>query len=105
MLRFAAVLVTLAIAQPLFAQTPSSPRATARFGALRQAGDPYRKLFTTPPAMKPAAAEAAPKKKVVCGLTMIEGDSSIDPNMAKAFPKQDGAAHTIRAIDPPTCKP
>jgi hypothetical protein len=105
MSRLAIALVTLAIAHPVFAQSPPASRATTRFGALRQEGDPYRKLFAATPALKPSTAEARPAKKIVCGLTMIEGDPSIDPKMAKAFPKKDGVAHTIRSIEPPVCKP
>jgi len=105
MSRLAIALVTLAIAHPVFAQSPLASRATARFGALRQEGDPYRKLFAATPAIKPSPAEARPEKTIVCGLTMIEGDASIDPRMAKPLPKQDGVEYTVRSVTPSICNP
>src|SRR5690349_10391496 len=104
MSRTAALLVALAIAPPVFAQRPT-PGTTARFGALRPENpDPYRKLFVQPPPVAQRSAQAAAKRKVVCGLTIIEGDTSID---SKFFvtKKSDTVDYTLRKIEPPVCKP
>jgi hypothetical protein len=105
MLKAAVVILSVLAADSAFAQSLPNGRASAGFATLRRAGDPYRQLFTAPPAMKPSAAESTSTRKMVCGMTMIEGDASIDPKMAKAFPKKDGSEYTIRSLEPPTCNP
>jgi hypothetical protein len=90
-------------------QSPAPPQATTKFGALRPAKSPYRQLFQAQTALEAAVAQqvqqapkSLPKPRVVCGMTMIPGDPSIDPKML-VQPKSDGTKYTIRAIEPPIC--
>jgi hypothetical protein len=100
-------------AMPVSADQQSvDPSATARFGSLRQAqANPYGRLFEVREALKQATEQAsksaapAPKKKIVCGMTVIEVGPEIDPKMGVTPPKGDKVKHTIRAIDPPICNP
>lgn len=66
---------------------------------------PQRPLIEVPPpgAMRPdRAAKAGPR--VVCGTTLVPGDSSIDPGIqARVAPPT--ARPTIRAVEPPICWP
>ena len=48
------------------------------------------------------ARRASPKTKVVCGMTVIIVDGSIDPKMAIS-PKPDGGEFTIRRMPKPMC--
>jgi len=81
----------------------------ATFGALRQdvPAKPYRKLFAPEAparqALPPAAQQPAPKRRVVCGLTVVEVDKSIDPKMVREFKDANRPRPTIRAVDPPLC--
>jgi hypothetical protein len=92
-------------------QSPVKPQATTQFGALRpaQSKDPYRKLFDTQTALKAALAQqlhtatSAPAPKVVCGMTLIPANPTIDPKMMVEKPRSDGTKYTIRAVDPPIC--
>ena len=70
--------------------------------------DPYKKLFQ--PQDLRAAARAQQDKSpqparpnVVCGMTVIPTDPSIDPKMIER-PKDDNTRYTIRAVPPPACK-
>jgi len=80
----------------------------ATFGALRHdvPAKPYRKLFAPEAparqAQPPAAQQPAPRR-VVCGLTVIEVDKSIDPKMVRASRDANRPSPTIRAVDPPLC--
>jgi hypothetical protein len=102
------VVVMLAVAQSAFAQFPSSPRDATRLAALRPAqSNPYGKLFAArsfeQPTRDPRAPDQ-PKRRVVCGLTIVHGDPTIDPKFAVAN-RNDAVDYTLRIIDPPTCKP
>jgi hypothetical protein len=46
----------------------------------------------------------AAKPKVLCGMTVIPADPSIDPKFTIAPPDRQ-TKYTIRAIEPPICKP
>lgn len=100
-------------ALPVFAdQAPATPQMTPRLGALRaaQASDPYSKLFEVRSALKQAVEQqsqkaGAPKKRVVCGMTIIEVGPPLDPKMGVTPPKDDKVRYTIRAVDPPVCNP
>jgi hypothetical protein len=101
-------------ASPLAAeQTTADPSSTARLGALRaaQAPNPYSKLFETRQALqqalqdKTAALTPAPKRRVVCGMTVIEVGPDVDPKMGVTPPKDEKTRFTIRAVDPPVCNP
>jgi hypothetical protein len=103
--------VLVAGALPVFAdQGPATPPMTARFGAQRaaQAPDPYSKLFEARSALKQAVEQqsqkaAAPKKRIVCGMTIIEVGPELDPKMGVTPPKDDKVRYTIRAVDPAVC--
>jgi hypothetical protein len=90
-------------------QGPATPRSEALLGALRnaQASNPYSKLFEVRSALKQAeqAAQktAAPKRRVVCGMTVIEISPEIDPKMGVTPLKDDKTRHPIRAVEPPIC--
>ena len=92
-------------------QTPIAPAANAKLGALRQPGraDVYRSLFETREALGRALqdqsrnAVTAPKRTIVCGMTVIEVGPELDPGMAAPTPKDDSVRYTIRAVPPPVC--
>ena len=46
--------------------------------------------------------EAPGKLRVVCGLTIIDGDRALDPKIRIVIPA-DGIDHKIRRISPPVC--
>lgn len=105
-------LTLLASASPGFAdQRAVDPAANAKLGALRQAApsNAYRQLFEAREALRVATAQAsknaapAPKKKIVCGMTVIEVGPEIDPKIAITPPKDPNVRYTIRAVDPPIC--
>jgi hypothetical protein len=103
-----AILVILVLAAaPAFAdQSSVAPKASARFGTQRPSqNDPYKSLFEPrakflQPAMQTTAAK--PKPQIVCGMTMVPGDTSIDPKMARPLPA-DGIDYKLRTIAPPIC--
>ena len=83
--------------------------STAQFGALRsQASNPYSRLFEVRSALKQvqsALTKQAPKRTIVCGMTIIEADPSFDQKMKVTPPKDANVRYTIRAVDPPVCNP
>jgi hypothetical protein len=113
--RYAAVaILVLGASAPMFGDqslpAPPNPEANKRLGALRppDANNPYRRLFEARQGLEAALQQQVktvpvPKRKVVCGMTVIEADPSIDPRMAVTPPAKGNAEHTIRAIDPPHC--
>ena len=92
-----------------------SPIAAA---AQNQIAPPFTKLFRPPssPLLKPAAPTVPfdPKSvakspllsrlppKVVCGMTVVPVDSSIDPKIVRPVPS-DGTKFTLRIYKPPVC--
>ena len=92
-------------------QTPIAPAENAKLGALRQPGraNGYRGLFETREALGRALADqsgkpaTAPKKTIVCGMTVIEVGPELDPKMGATPPKDDDVRYTIRAVPPPVC--
>ena len=103
-------LTLLAGAVPLSADQPTAaPPSTARFGAQRPSpNNPYAKLFEARENLKQVlqqqVAQAAPKKKIVCGTTIIEADPFFDQKMKVTPPKDPSVRYTIRAVEPPICK-
>lgn len=102
-------LMLLACAVPVSADQPTAaPRSTAQFGVLRPTQkNPYARLFEARDALKQSlqqAAEGAPKKKIVCGMTIIEANPFFDQNMKVTSPKDANVRYTIRAVEPPICK-
>ena len=101
-------LTLLAGANSVHADQPSvAPQSTAQFGAHRPSpNNPYAKLFETRDALKRVQQDAAkdgPKRKVVCGMTIIEADPFFDQKMKVTPPKDAGVRYTIRAVDPALC--
>jgi hypothetical protein len=91
-------------------QAPVTPPMTARLGALRaaQASDPYAKLFEVRSALGQAIEQrpqkaVAPKKRIVCGMTIVEVGPELDPKMGVTPPKDDKGRYTIRAVEPAVC--
>jgi hypothetical protein len=86
--------------------------------------NPYRSLFgereeksvdtRVPPLAAPLPAElnasarlggsTVPRTTVVCGLTIVQPDFSVDSRMLIA-PPTAGTEHTIRAVTPAICTP
>jgi hypothetical protein len=93
-------------------QLSTSPSAPTLFPKAPQK-DPYAKLFkeaTTqtkpqPPRVEIREDPATERPKVVCGMTLIPVDDSIDPKFRLRGPASDNVRHTIRAVKPPVCSP
>ena len=93
-------------------QRVPDPQSRARFGALRPAQpvDPYARLFQAPDDLKKALQEKsasltpAPKKRIVCGMTVIEVGPDSDPKMGITPPKDPNTRYTMRGVEPPSCK-
>jgi hypothetical protein len=107
MVKTVLAIVTL-VAAPAFAdQSLPAQDRSARFGTQRPLqNDPYKKLFKTPRHVTPAIGDqvSKPKRQVVCGMTIIPADPSIDPKMAISRPA-NGIDYKMRAIVPPICNP
>lgn len=80
----------LVSAQPLAASQSANPPRK----------NPFSKLFAPDP--KPQPREAG-KPTVVCGMTLIPADPSIDPKIVVA-PQRGNTRFTIRAVPPPVCR-
>jgi hypothetical protein len=97
MLKVAVFAVVIAAASPAIAGEWKPNKA-----------NPYRGLFAPQPLMQaitPAAPKEQAKRTVVCGMTIIPADPTIDPKM-RLVPKKDaGIDYKLRVIDPPICNP
>ena len=88
-------------------QLTAAPQPTARFGTLRSPQhNPYAKLFEAREALEQAQQQAAqaPKRKSVCGMTIIEADPFFDQKMKVSPPKDPNVRYPIRAVEPSICK-
>ena len=90
----------------------STPRPAGTFGAARQKAPAgaYSNLFKAQDLLKTALEQQRPaaekaKRRVVCGMTIIEADPATDPRMVAEAPKSSGIEYKIRAMDPPICNP
>lgn len=110
------VVATLAAPIPAGAQTPSAfgglriaPKESKRSPQAAGRRDPYSRLFgeplppsrRVPSAGAPVAASTTPVVK--CGMTMIPGDSNVDPGIATRTPPSSGQAHS-RVVEPTLCR-
>jgi hypothetical protein len=74
----------------------------------RAGKNPYGRLFEPQPVrVAPVQASRTPaddlKPRVVCGMTVIPADPSIDPKIR--IKREDSQTrYTIRAVPPPICK-
>ena len=97
MVRQIVVAVVLAVAAPAIAGQHAPNKS-----------NPYRNLFKEQSALQKAVQAAAPKADpkptVVCGMTIVPADPSIDPKMLVPR-KADGVDYTIRVITPAICNP
>lgn len=100
-----AILVAAIFTSSVFA----SPAPTAQSGWQRKS-NPYSDLFQPSPLVKPSERtqvtqpSTPAKPKVVCGMTVIPADPSIDPKFTIAPPDR-ATKYTMRLIEPPICKP
>lgn len=106
------VLLALLVAPaPVAAQVPQHPEADAK------PDRPYSNLFpapapkvteqvaVVPPASarpEDAANTRGPRRKVVCGMTLLMPANEVDPGMVKPKP-DDGRDFPIRRYPPPAC--
>lgn len=101
-----AVMLMAGVSTTLSAAQPSTPQPG---NAARS--NPYSRLFpttsvagtpvTTATTARPQALPAAPQVK--CGMTIIQGDASIDPGMLRS-PADTSTRYTIRVFEPAVCK-
>jgi len=88
----------------------ASPAPVSQSAWRPNKSNPYKGLFRPAPLVKPterseaAQPSTAAKPKVVCGMTMIPADPSLDPKFTKTPPDR-ATKFTIRAVDPAICKP
>jgi len=107
----AIVVIVFAVTVPVFGdQSSINPQAAVKFGALRreQSKDPYKRLFEAQTALKLAMAQAQArtsplKPKVVCGMTIVPADPTIDPKMRITPPQNPNLEYKIRVLEPPVC--
>jgi hypothetical protein len=91
------------------AQQPDLPLANPSFESLfapkSKAASPPRYLFPTP---TPRVAQSRDGRSgaeptVLCGLTLIPGDSNVDRGIRQDIPA-DGPRYSIRPVDPKLCR-
>ena len=97
--------VLVALASDGFA----SPAPLAQSGWQSHKSNPYSGLFEPAPLVKPGeraqlAQPSTGQPKVVCGMTVIPADPTIDPKFAIAPPDR-ATKYTMRLIDPAVCRP
>lgn len=101
------VMLMLTASSAFADQSAPALRPTVRFGVQRPQSDPYKQLFAPPKGVQPSIERPAlaAKPKVVCGMTIIPADPSLDPKMTIS-PKDDrNLKYAIRSVDPPICNP
>lgn len=88
-------------ATPLF--KPSAPLFPAGPAPSAPPLKPSRPLFPVDPKAPPKALrQGGPPARIVCGLLLVPGDPSIDPEIIRPVPS-DGTRFTLKAIKPPLC--
>jgi hypothetical protein len=91
---------------PSFVQSPSQ---NVRAGTLREAfPNVFGPASSKPPQLPwflpaPIPAQSTAISTVVCGMTVVRGDSSIDPKILKPVP-DTGVTPTMRVIEPTMCR-
>lgn len=109
-MRSTPILLIVAAALFLTAQgaRAGQPSPTAQVGANGRA-NPYGRLFQTPSVTTPpqraesAAAPATTESRVVCGMTVIQVDPSIDRGIFVG-PRRNETRYSMRIVTPPVCK-
>lgn len=90
--------------------TPATAQSTMAFGASRKdrPARSYQALFDAqaaarqlqPQGQAPADSAAAPKRRTVCGLTVIEVDKSVDPKIVIGPKDGELARQAARQVPP-----
>ena len=100
----AALLAVPAVSGPDQPTSSAPSTSLVPFQQQPSSSKPYRQLFEVPgleTSVKRPAPIATPR--VVCGMTIIPADPSVDPKILVAPPRED-TRHTPRVIPPPVCK-
>ena len=97
-LAFAAGVLALGTAWFVGAQDFKPP--TNLFGEKKPAPKPYIVDWGGRPSTD---QQAAPKSTVVCGMTLVPADPTVDPKMRAEVPAR-GVSFTMRAVPPTICK-
>ena len=107
---FTIAAVALAIASPavLFAAGTGRQHPYSSLFSAQLNGSPTRQVQAAPPRgpqfiVPQQASRTARAPKVVCGMTVMEGDSKIDPTIAHHLPK-DGSKAVITTVEPKICR-
>ena len=95
---------SLAAQQPTNGLPEASPFGSL-FAQKSKPPSPPRFLFPTPSPRRnqPSGARVVQEPTVVCGLTLIPGDSNVDPAIRREVP-EDGPKFSIRSVDPKICR-
>jgi hypothetical protein len=107
------VLLVLFAASSAAAQVPrTTDGASGQTGIDTKPALPFSRLFATPlqlppqvspgPSSRVDAAAHGPRRKVVCGMTLLIVGSEPDPRMVTPKPDRD-TRFTMRRYDPPAC--
>jgi hypothetical protein len=106
-LSFAAVVYIESAAMAAQQPTNGLPPQKNVFGNLLQppvkAASPPRLLFPTPTFNQRPSLRIVPKSTVVCGLTLIPADPSVDSAIRHDVP-EDGPRFSIRSVEPKLCR-
>jgi hypothetical protein len=96
---------SLAAQQPTDGLPPQASASGNLFTPKSKPPSPRRFLFPTPaPTLTPSSSgQLAQKPAVVCGLTLIPGDPSVDPAIRQEVP-ENGPNYLIRSVDPKLCR-
>jgi hypothetical protein len=104
---FAAALLSATLAFPAFARAAGSPQrqnpyASLFTGQLDGAPNPRSMPVPAIPFDLPPRLQSGPGQTVVCGLTVRQGDSTIDSAMPH-HPPANAPKASITFIPPPAC--
>ena len=115
-----AILMVLLLCASMPAQVAADQQArfgtqqTTPFTAPNRKPDPYSQLFTdrrpdnlqakAQEQLRNALQQRAQQPQVVCGMTIIPIDPSVDPKIVVPRPPSD-TTYTMRLIPPPICRP
>lgn len=83
-------------------EVPILGRIAVQYGKLFEPTNPRSSSGSISP-VPPARRAAEGRPKVVCGMTIIPADPTIDPGIAAELPNTS-MRFTIRAVEPPTCR-
>jgi hypothetical protein len=104
---FAAAMLSATLAFPAFAHAAGSsqrqnPYASLFTGQLDGAPNPRPMPVPTIPFDLPPRLQSGPSQTVVCGLTVMQGDSTIDPAMPHR-PPANAPKGSVEIIPSPVC--